>query len=141
MENQIILDKKNVEFADAAGLAHAFAWVQNVKGKLKAIEESLQEEGVKYFKEHPELKEIELGNEVILYCAKDKKEAFKTQKIYELFKFTPEQQCILEKNPGFRKTELKKITGIADDDFEKEFLDVTFTDKVKVKTLDKKFLK
>lgn len=142
MGSEILLTDSIVEFKDQEGMVAVMLFLERAKRKIKELEEKFQPQAVAFFNAHPDLKEIEIGPDEIIYKAHDKKERWRTQKIYELFKFTLQQQSILEANPNFRKTEMVKATGLEDTKaVEAEFMDIEWTDKVKVKTLNKKFIK
>lgn len=139
-QSVLAIKDSSVEFDNQGGLIMAMLFLESAKARIRALEEAYQALAVKFFDEHPDLKEIEIGSERIIYRSHEKKERFRTETIYNLFQFTPQQQAILEKNPGFRKKELAKAAGMDMKDIEKEFVDIEWTDKVKVKILDKKFI-
>ncbi len=137
--NLITLDPKAVDFNDQGGMVKAFMFVESAKAKIRAFEETLQKESIKYFEEHPALKEIIMDDGRVLYKSHDKKERWNTEKVYDDFGFSMRQRAVLESNPNFRKTEIKKLTGL--EDVAKEYMTVEWLDTVRLKCLDKKFIK
>lgn len=118
--------------------ARLYLEIENLIANLKGAKAILQERFI-YLKQEGKAERITISDSEYLYVANEKKEQFKTEAIYDLFNVPQELRDILEKNPGFRKTALAAYLGSKD--AVKEYVEVTYTDKVKVEKMDTKFLK
>jgi hypothetical protein len=136
MEGALVLADKNVYFSDADGAVRAYDYVCRVLAKAKALKEMWERGFIEYAEETGQ-RSLVITPDVTVSVVKEKKEKFKTQEIYDLFNFTDVQRRILPANPTFRKGDLTAELG---EEGLKDVLIVEFTDKVKVKEFDAKFM-
>ncbi len=104
MEKDIIVLRDMVAgFKDEASFIKAYVELRNAIAFLKEQMDKLTRMGIEWAGTEG-IKEIQLGDGIKIYFAKEKKDRFDSPAIYKALKFTEPQINALPKNPAWRKS-------------------------------------
>ena len=140
MENNLVtFDKSVLDFKNDAEAIRARFEVEAAISHARAWKEAWDQRFIELKNSGECSAELAMSETEKIYIANEKVEKFRTAEIYDLFSVSDQLRDILPANPAFRKRGLEVYLGNKDE--VKKYIDVTYTDKVRVQKIDTAFLK
>jgi len=143
--SDMIVREDDLEFTDVQSMVAAYEKVKLWLDTIRAMKVRLEERMGPAFATFG-VTEVPISDTKKLIHAKEKREKWLTEKVYDLFGFEPQHRSVLEANPGFRKKSIETLLGEEivyqkkGETKENALIEVEYKDTYKIAELDDKFL-